>query len=264
MKRWNRLSSINPTAIKVEKDETTPTQRRKQRSNAFIEVLRDTFDSQATFHQNWRISNGEAGILSSCRWSSSCVELDEEGLRLTLNKAMYHRRLGSLLMNFFIATPLESTFIGGRINLSTSFVECGKYQALIRPPRVPGIVTSFLLKGSGSNEITAVEFVGNSTNTVQIGHCSPEYEAYHTVEVVPREDGWFQVLLVWNEGSIEWTINDHRIHSTKERVPKIPLKPCFCIWSVDSGIEQAVLWAGRHTYHGTPVYAYVKQFNITV
>ena len=265
MQRWELYSSTRPRVLQGDSTTKSISTVKRARSNAFIEVLDEKFDNIELFNGRWRISDSEAGGLCSCRWSPQCIKLDESGLQLSIIQAESAGTFTSLVRRVVYGNfGLESGMLGSRVSLKTSFIKCGLYCASIRPALFPGVVTSFILCGDGEHEITAVEFVGSSPNVAQIGHCSPGHTLHYKVEILPREDGWYQVQVEWNERWIKWSINGLEIHSVNTGIPTTSLYPCFCLWSVNANYPPAVEWAGGFSGGNFPICAHISNFSVII
>lgn len=266
MSRRNLSSVTGPHLLEDTPPTPLPRVGMRARSGAFLEVLREDFQDRGELAHKWKIADSDPGVLSNCRWSPGNVSLDRYGLRLAITPRPGPTWLSTLLgrENSEVNTNGTKAYRGAKISLRTSFVRTGTYEAQIRPARREGVVTSFILKGEGEQEITCCEFVGESK--AQIGHALTEDRCtWSIVELPPCEEGgWYLVLVRWDRSSISWSINGTPIYQTTSEVPPGPLKPVFSLWSVEPDNLAAREWAGTFSYPGKPVVAHVRHCRVVI
>ncbi len=260
--RWNRPSEHGPCLLEVESTDDLPTLRRP-RGKAFLEVLHEKFDSDHIFKQRWKVSDSDSGNLSSCRWSHNNVKLCRYGLSLSITPREQTGFLTSLFgSTVVLASAADKPYRGGKVSLLTDYTS-GTYEAELHPMRLPGIVTSFLLRGTGDQEIAVIEFVGDDPTKAQIGHTSSDdYYMYNTIDIPVTKDGWYTATVKWDSTTITWHLNGEYIHQTTSEIPRGPLHPMFCLWNVSSTVTAAVQWAGEFNYTGKKVTSWIRNCRV--
>jgi endo-1,3-1,4-beta-glycanase ExoK len=206
-----------------------PAPKLPQLGEAFV----DRFDS-AELHERWSVSDGWSnGEWTENDWRLSQVASGPDGLRMMLETA---------------PKDAEKPLMGAEIR-TNAFYRYGYFEARMRVPRDPGLISAMFTYASADGKVRPneidIEILGRDTRTIELTFHENGKPTYAKVKLpFDSADGFHTYGFEWRPDAVRWYADGKMIHEvTGGRAPKLvrPQQLMISQWAT----RRLDAWAGR-------------------
>ena len=199
------------------------------------------------------------GTPFGCTWSKSCVEVENDTLKMTIKEAGDVKHY---------TDPIISGAIGYRGSANEDYMKgFGYYSCVMKPVKGNGIISAFFTysnEGNNHNEID-IEFLGKNTKRVQFNYYvdnepNKGHEHMHNLSFDYTKD-YHKYGFLWTSEKIVWYIDDKPVYEVNGSVPQAKQEIMSNLWTIDSKNEGGVGWAGAFDTSTIPLSMHVKSIS---